>query len=250
MEGKSLTLVESPRKKKKRRIIILLCLLLILGVGAYFAVTEFSITNIEISGSSTYSDAEIVHALKEEDYVPNTLLMILKQKIFHQTYLPFISHVDMSYSQPHVLKVYVKEKLRAGVFEYMGKYVYFNESGMAMESRNHLFSDVPVVTGVEFDKLVLGKKIPTKGDYFDTIVSITKKIASYELEVSKIHFEEEDDITLVSGSYLIYLGTTAYLDDKMSKIPSVLESVAKTQKEGTIDMHLYTLEKNIITFRK
>ncbi len=47
----------------------------------------------------------------------------------------------------------MKEKLRTGVFKYMNEYVYFNENGIAMESRNTLFEGVPVVTGVKFNEM-------------------------------------------------------------------------------------------------
>lgn len=58
-----------------------------------------------------------------------------------------------------------------------------------MESRNTLFNGVPVVTGVKFNEMKLKKKIlenkvPVKESYFNTIVSITKKIATYKLTVS------------------------------------------------------------------
>ena len=137
----------------------------------------------------------------------------------------------------------------------MNEYVYFNENGIAMESRNTLFEGVPVVTGVKFNEMNLKKKIlenkvPVKKNYFNTIVSITKKITTYKLNVSEIHFEGEDDITLTSSKYKIYLGSSSYLDGKMSKLSSILETVSSNYKEGTIDMHLYTDDKPIVTFKE
>lgn len=250
MENSGLVLVEK-KNHKKRNILILLCVLIVvIGTGIYFATTEFSVRKIEVKGITTYTEAEVIRAMKEQDYVPNTLVMMAQNQIFGQTYLPFVEEVNMSYEDPHVLRVRVKEKMRAGVFEYMDKNVYFNEDGIAMESRKQRFEGVPVVTGVKFEKLVLGEKIPVKGDYFQTIVSITKKIAAYDLPISEIHFEGENDITLMSGDYEIYLGSTTSLDGKMSRITEVLKAVSSEGEKGTIDMHLYTDEKNIITYRK
>ena len=65
---------------------------------------------------------------------------------------------------------------------------------------------------------ILENKVPVKKNYFNTIVSITKKITTYKLNVSEIHFEGEDDITLTSSKYKIYLGSSSYLDGKMSKL--------------------------------
>ena len=54
----------------------------------------------------------------------------------------------------------------------------------------------------------------------------------------------------MSGKFEIYLGTPAYLDGKMSRISEILSAVSKEHEKGTIDMHLFTDEKNIITFRE
>ena len=250
MDKTALTLVHNKKKKRVWKILIPIILILLIGIGVWFLVTNWSIEAIEIEGTTTYTDDEVIHALQEEDYVPNTLLMVLENRIFGQTYLPFVEKVTMSCKNPHVLKLHIKEGLRAGVFEYMGKYVYFNDEGMAMESRNHLFDEVPVVTGLNYDKLVLGEKIPVKDDYFRTIVMITKKIASYKLDISEIHFDDKDQITLTCGDYQIFLGTSTDIEDKMSKISSVLESVSKQHKKGTIDLSLYDSEREIITFRE
>lgn len=250
MENRNLKLVKNTKKKKFNKVIFFLCLIAVLGTGIYFLITDFSIQSIEVKGNTTYTDGEIINAVKSQDYVNNTLIMMAQNQIFGQTYLPFIENVSMGYDESHVLKIKVKEKLRAGVFEYMNKNVYFNSEGIALESRNQLFEGVPVVTGVSFDKMVLGKKIPVQGDYFNTIMNITKKISTYGLEISEIHFENEDDITLVSGKYQVYLGSSQYLDGKMSRISGILSSVSKGHKKGTVDMHLYTDEKNIITYHK
>ncbi len=255
MEQRNLKLVVDNDNPRKRHLLLLLVgLVVIFGLGIYFLFTDFSIERVEIKGNNIYTNTEILNAMKEDGYINNTLLMIAQNQIFGQTYLPFIEKVSMSYDESHILKVRVKEKLRAGVFKYMNQYVYFNEEGIAMESRNTLFNGVPVITGVKFDEMKLKKKIlenkvPVKENYFNTIVSITKKIATYKLAISEIHFEGENDITLISSKYRIYLGSSSYLDGKMSKISSILKTVSSSYKKGTIDMQLYTDEKPVITFK-
>lgn len=254
MEGRNLKLVADNSSRKRHILLIIVSLAVILGLGIYFLITDFSIRRIEIKGNNTYTNAEILERMKEDGYVDNTLLMVIQNQMFGQTYLPFIEKVTMSYDDTHVLKIRVKEKLRAGVFKYMNEYVYFNENGIAVESRNTLFDGVPVVTGVKFnemsvDKKILENKVPVKKQYFNTIVSITKKIAAYGIPVTEIHFEGEDDITLHSSKYRIYLGSSSYLDGKMSKISSILETISSSYKKGTIDMHLYTDEKPVITLK-
>lgn len=53
----------------------------------------------------------------------------------------------------------------------MNEYVYFNENGIAMESRNTLFEGVPIVTGVKFNEMnlkrkILENKVPVKKELF------------------------------------------------------------------------------------
>lgn len=250
MMNRQLRLIKNTRKRKLHKTIFWLCILCILGLGGVCVVAGFSTKKIEVTGNQTYTDGEIIRAIQEKDYVPNTLVMMAQNRLFGQKYLPFIENITMSIGDTHTLKIRVKEKLRSGVFEYMNENVYFDSEGIAQESRNYRFAGVPVVTGVKFSKMVLGKKIPVQGDYFNTILSITEKISTYGLDISEIHFENENDIVLLSGRFEIYLGTSAYLDGKMSRIAEVLEAVSKEHKKGTIDMHLYTDEKDIITFHK
>lgn len=248
MKNSRLTLIKNEKNSKIHKIIFWLCFLCILGLGAACVIVGFSVKDIEVSGNQTYTDGEIIREVKKKDYVGNTLIMMAQNRIFGQKYLPFIEDITMNFGDTHTLQIHVKEKLRSGVFEYMNQNVYFDSEGIAQESRGYRFSGVPVVTGVKFNKMVLGKKIPVDGDYFDTILSITEKISTYGLDISEIHFESENDITLISGNFEIYLGTSAFLDGKMSKIAEILNAVSEEHKKGTIDMHLYTDEKNIITF--
>ncbi len=249
----NLAVLENRKRKKRRRIrkaILFLLMTAIIGMGVYYVYVDYSLESFNVTGNTTYMDSEVIEAVKKEDFVPNTLVMVAENLIFGQTYLPFIEKVSMSCEEPHILHIKVKEKLRAGVFQYMDKYYYFNEKGVAMESRKTLFPGVPIVTGVNFREVMPEEQIKVDGDYFDTIVDITKKISTYKLDISEIHFEGENDITLVSGNFSIYLGGKEYLNGKMSKIPAVLESLTGKYTEGTIDMSLYTDEKKIITYRK
>ncbi|MBR0381491.1 MAG: hypothetical protein IJH71_03525 [Eubacterium sp.] len=241
------------RKRKIRRwtrILLTVFFLALAGIGSYLIVTEFSVSSIEVEGNVTYSTDEIVNAMKKEDYVPNTLAMVIQNRIFRHTYLPFVETVHMEIRDNHVLVIKVKEKLRAGVFEYMKRYFYFNEQGVAMESRKTLFENVPVITGVKFREVKPKEKIRVEGNYYNTIVLLTKKIIAYRLQVSEIHFDGEDDVTIVSGKYRIYLGPMTCLDGKLSRVKSEIEAVSEVADEGVIDMHLFTDEKEFVTFRK
>ncbi|MDO4977206.1 MAG: hypothetical protein Q4E53_08080 [Eubacteriales bacterium] len=247
----NLVLIEKKRKSKIRKVMIFFVLILLLAAGIYYLKEGFTIHKIEVDGMTMYTEKEVIDYIRlDKDYMDNSLAMIVFQKITNEKYLPFIENMSMSISKPHVLKVHIKESIRAGAFKYSDSYFYFNSEGIALESRDSLLPGVPLVTGISTSQIILNQKIPVEGDYFDTILSITKKIATYQLDISRIHFEKEDDIYLVSDKYQIYLGSSQYLGSKMAKISELLKAVSTKFEEGTIDMHLYTDEKDIIVFRK
>lgn len=66
----------------------------------------------------------------------------------------------------------------------------------------------------------------------------------------KYIFEGEDDITLTSSKYKIYLGSSSYLDGKSQNFLLYLRRFLLNDKKGTIDMHLYTDDKPIVTFKE
>ena len=74
-------------------------------MGIYFLITDFSIQKIQISGNNTYTNAEIIEAMKEDGYIDNTLLMIAQNQIFDQTLSAIIEKVINSYDDSHILKV-------------------------------------------------------------------------------------------------------------------------------------------------
>ena len=89
MGERNLKLVADNKPRKRHILLLFACLAVVLGMGIYFLITDFSIQKIQISGNNTYTNAEIIEAMKEDGYIDNTLLMIAQNQIFDQTYLPF-----------------------------------------------------------------------------------------------------------------------------------------------------------------
>jgi len=237
------------RKRMIKRMAAALAVLTVAG-GIFIAATFYRVEKIEVNGNETYTANEIEDAVMADDYVPNTLVMTTVNRLFHLPYLPFIEEMRMSIKKPHILKITVKEKTRPGVFEYMNKHFYFDEDGTVMEIRNTLFENVPIVTGVKFREVKLEDTIKTEGNYVPVIVAIVRGISNYDLDISEIHFDGQNDITIYSGNYRIYLGSDTFLEEKLSRISSILTSVSEEHAEGIVDMHLFTDEKEYITFRE
>lgn len=76
MEERNLKLVADNNPRKSHLLLLLVALVVIIGLGIYFLLTDFSIQKVEIKGNDTYTNTEILDAMKEDGYVNNTLLMI------------------------------------------------------------------------------------------------------------------------------------------------------------------------------
>ena len=85
MEERNLKLVADNNPRKRHLLLLLVALVVIIGLGIYFLLTDFSIQKVEIKGNDTYTNTDILDAMKEDGYVNNNLLMIAQNQIFGQT---------------------------------------------------------------------------------------------------------------------------------------------------------------------
>lgn len=240
---------KKPRKKihipKYTGIVVLMIL------AACFATVIgcCQIKKINVEGTKYYKEAEIKQAVKEDYYIPNTILLKIRNYFFPISTMPFVESIDVIIENRNEVTIEVHESTRAGCIEYADRFVYFDKNGYALEVMNKRLSDVPLVTGLSYNKVVINEKLPVKKEkYFDQIIKITTLITKNELTIEEIQFKEDGDIILKKGKLDINLGTGTGLDAKLSVLPGVLNSLKG--KSGTLYMNQYTEENKIITFRK
>lgn len=251
MGKRGLRLVEKKKKKKNRYgLMIALCILVIFIAVVIFIGIYFTTEQVRVTGNETYTEEEVIHGVKSEGYIPNTLVMTLKSKLLPKQYLPFGDSVTLTFQDPNILEVKIKEKVRAGAVKSGKNYYYFNLAGVILEEKSTLYSGVPVVNSSEMGKLKTGQSLPLEEDLREEIVAVAKGLSNYNMDVSEIIADEKGEITLISGEYKIILGSADYLDAKISKAPEVLKSIEAEYPSGTIDMRMYTDDNEIITYFK
>lgn len=251
MGKRGLQLVEKKKKKKNRYCLkIVLCILVILIAVVIFAGIYFTTEQVRVTGNETYTDEEVISAVKSDGYIPNTLFMAVKNKIIPKKYLPFGDSVTLTFNNPKILEIKIKEKVRAGALKQGDQYYYFNLAGTVLEKRKTLYSDVPLVSDLELGKIELNKPLPVSKELQKEIIAVTRGLSNYDLAVSQISVNENEEIILISGEYKIIIGSSEYLDAKISQVPEVLKSIEAEYKSGTIDMRMYTDENEIITYFK
>ena len=183
-------------QKKKTNIVPFI----IVGIIAVFLIvlfTCFKIDDIEVTGNKHYTKEQIIEFVKNDGYIDNTILLMIKNKVNPISDIPFIAKIGIDYESAHRISVTVYEKALAGCIEYMDRYVYFDQDGYVLEISLEKLSDAPCVTGMSFDSIELHEKLPIKDKKrFQLILKLTQLINKYNLEIDSIQFTSEDELVM------------------------------------------------------
>ena len=244
--------MDDHRKEKKHyhipwiKILIGLFLCLILTVGGIAALCRTK--TVKIEGLEYYSDAEVRQAIKGKGYIGNTVAYFLISKVKQQNLKPFIESYEVEINSLNKITVHIHEKERAGCLLYNGKYVYFDKNGYALESSQKKFDDVPLVTGLKFDKLVMKEKIPVKKkEVFSNILKLTMAIGKYKVPVDQIYMEEDGAALLRSGDITVDHYDNENIDVKIPELTGILKALKG--KSGTVNMEYFDENQKITLFQ-
>ena len=214
---------------------------ILLGIVAVLILTVVIIAGtcktkqIKISGLSYYTEAEVKKAVVENGYIDNSVAYFLKCKIASPDLLPFIDSIHVRINRPDTITVEVKEKKRAGCLLYNGKY-------------EKKYDDVPLVTGLKYDELVMQEKIPVKKEkVFSYLLELTTAIDKYNLPIDQIYIKEDGNALLISDKITVDLYNKKDIDIKISELAGMLKKVKG--KGGTIDMKYFSEDHKIAVFQ-
>ena len=252
MEEKKVIRMDEHKNKKKvqkipvKKIILGIFALLILVVLIIAGTCKTK--NIKITGLNYYTEAEVKKAVVENGYIDNSVAYFLKCKIAEPELLPFIDSIHVKITKPDTITVEVKEKKRAGCLLYNGKYVYFDKNGYALESYEKKYDDVPLVTGLKYDELVMQEKIPVKKkEVFSYILELTTAIDKYHLPIDQIYIKDDGNALLISDKITVDLYNKNDIDIKIPELAEMLKKVKG--KSGTIDMKYFSEDHKIAVFQ-
>ena len=252
MEDNNVIRMDEHKKKDKvhkisiKKILlgILACLILAVLIIAGTCKTK----KIKIDGLSYYTEAEVRKAVAENGYINNSVAYYLKCKIAQPTLLPFIDSIHVNINAADSITIHVKEKKRAGCLQYNGKYVYFDKNGYALESYEKKYDDVPLVTGLKYDKLEMQEKIDVKDKkVFSYLLELTTAIDKYKLPIDQIHIQDNGNALFISGKITVDLYDKKDLDVKIPELSGMLKKVKG--KSGTIDMRYFSEDHKIAIFQ-
>ena len=231
------------------RMIILMIILIIICAAILIIREKCTVSIVDIEGNVHYTTNEIRDIVMDGPYGDNSVYLYLKYNNKSVDNIPFIEKMDVKILSPTHIRIDVYEKAVAGYIEYLGHYIYFDREGIAVESSTETTPGIPFVTGLAFDHVVLHEKLPAKDEkIFSKILSITQLLTKYDIPTDRIYFDNDENITLYYGDVRIYIGTDAYIDEKINELSLLLPKVSGYS--GVLHMENYKGEGGSFTLQK
>ncbi len=240
---------EEKKKGKIKWIILVASLLAMAGVAA-FVLQKYTVTSVTVIGNLHYSEEEIRNFVMTGPLGNNSLYLSLKYRNKGVEDIPFVDAMDVNILSPDSIEIAVYEKALAGFVRCMDTYMYFDKDGYVVECSDEVTEGVPQITGLNFDYVVLGERLPVENpEIFDSVMDITKLLDKYDLKADKIFFHSSEEITIYFGNVKVALGNDrAELENKVMRLPELLSMV--DGETGTFRMETLTEDRTGVTFQK
>ena len=238
------------RRKRRLRLIILIAAFVVLagmaGTGIYIW-KNYQITTVYVEGNTHYTDEEIIEYVMGGRFAHNSIILSWMYKNKEITGIPFIQAMDIKILSRNTVKIMVYEKSLAGYINYLGRYFYFDKDGIVVESAAQRTEGIPQVSGLRFDSVALSEPLPIEDhSVFGNILSITQLLSKYKLAADRISFSEDYEMTLYFGNVRVILGTSAYIDEKVTRLQHILPNLLG--ESGVLDMRDYQDVSDTVTF--
>ena len=243
---------KAPKKISKSFLILwgtILGIVIVLAGISIYIVETYSIRNIYVEGNTYYDDSEIIDMVMTDSLSYNSLYLSMKYTDKSIENIPFVEKMSVNIVSPDTVKIVVYEKALAGYIEYLGRYIYFDSDGTAVESSTEQINDVPQVMGLDCSYVVMSKKLPVDNeDIFSEILDITQLLSKYELKANKIFFDSKYNIYLYFDDVEVDIGTGDNLDEKIIQLQYILPSLSG--KKGILNLSEYSEETTNVTFEE
>lgn len=202
-------------------------------------INVYRLEEISVEGLSYYTEEEFISKIAGNAARKNTVLFRLQDSFEGKKTIPYIQSYDITATGKNTIHIQVYEKILVGCVKVMGQYLYFDKDGYVTESSSEWLSAVPLIKGLEFDRILLYEKLEIqKDELYTTILNITKLVREYGLPVQTISFNGRGEAELEVGTLTVALGRRAAYDIPIQKLADILPTVEG--RKLLIDLSRYT----------
>lgn len=217
--------------------------------GIIFFFTYFRVENVEVMGSSHYSETEIREMILRGPLASNSVLAPVLYSSDDTGDLAFVEGFSVRQVNRNTICISVKEKQPVGCIPYLDSYVYFDRNGVFIESSKERDETVPYFDGIQVNYVIKDEKLPIKGTtVLNTAVALATIFQKNQVIPDHIQFDENYQISLLYGNITVMLGKDRYLEDKMSRVIAILPLI--TGESGILHVESVTDSVKTITFER
>lgn len=230
-------------------MLVLISILVLILLGVIIIATQFNITTVQVTGNIHYTDEEIQNIVCKDSFANNSLMLYLKNKVKPIENVPFVEKMDVEFISNHTVTITVYEKALAGCVLYMDQYMYFDKDGIVLESSTKRMEDIPCISGLKFDNMVMHEQLPIDDEKrFRLILNMTQLLRKYNMQVDGIRFTVDYEVILYYKDIKVLLGKGEKVEEKIIELNNILASI--DGKKGTLHMEDYSKENNSLIFRE
>ena len=126
--------------------------------------------------------------------------------------------------------------------------MYFDRTGIVIETSQKARDDVPEVTGITVDELELYEPLSTtEPEKFENILKAAELLSLEGLNPDEIRYSTKDELIVIFGKLNVMMGNGSSLEEKVMVLSSVLPTVE--QKSGNLNMENYSSQSQTFTYR-
>ncbi len=234
-------------KKNQLKVTGLIAVLLLAGVIFFF--TYYQVDEVQVMGSSHYSEKQIKKMVLRGPMASNSVLapMIYTKK--NTKDVPFVEGYTVTRLNRHTVCVSVKEKDIVGCIPYLDSYIYFDRNGTFIESSTERNEKIPFFDGIKVKHVIYNEELPIKDKMvMNTAVALSTIFQKNDKIPDHIEFSDDGQISLLYGDITVKLGKDEYLEDKMTRVLAILPLIS--DKKGILHAENVNDNSKMITLEQ
>lgn len=233
------------RKAALKRFLIFLCILAAMVLVMLSLTVFFPIEKIIVnSTNSIYSSEQIIKAsgIKKGE---NLWMSGLNAEKDITTKLPFVAQAEITRKFPSSIIIKTKSAKAVYLLNLKNDYYVCDSEYKVLKVDKEIDDTLILISGVEFIKTKVGNKVSfSNAKKREILEKIFALLNEKNIKVNSVDVTETMEITIrVENRFNVYLGSSAYIDLKISHLSGMLQEV-DDDVCGSINLIEYTPENS------
>ena len=222
---------------------------ILLLAGVIFFFTYYQVDEVQVMGSSHYSEKQIKKMVLRGPMASNSVLAPLIYTKKNTKDVPFVEGYTVTRLNRHTICVSVKEKDIVGCIPYLDSYIYFDRNGTFIESSTERNEKIPFFDGIKVKHVIYNEELPIKDKMvMNTAVALSTIFQKNDKIPDHIEFSDAGQISLLYGDITVKLGKDEYLEDKMTRVLAILPLIS--DKKGILHAENVNDNSKMITLEQ